>query len=72
LAVHQPELDCWIPQVEADARLIAAAPTMSKTLQRAAHVLAELADQSPQLLALRAEIVACIKNATPEYYGEGV
>ncbi len=52
----------------ANARLIAAAPRMSDTLKRAAHILAELPDQSPQLIALRSQIVQCIKQATPEYY----
>lgn len=54
----------------ADARLIAAAPRMSAALKRAAHLLAEI-DQStaPAILSLRAEIVACIKDGTPEYYG---
>lgn len=54
---------------EANARLIAAAPRMSDALKRAAHILAELPDQSPHLLAIRTEIVACIKQATPEHYG---
>lgn len=58
----------------ADARLIAAAPTMAATLQRAAHVLAEIADQisgddCQRLDALRSEIIETIKQATPEYYG---
>jgi hypothetical protein len=44
---------------------------MSDALKRAAHLLAELPDQSLQLLALRAEIVECIKQATPEYYATG-
>lgn len=54
-----------------DARLIAAAPRMVAVLQRAARILAELPDseQTPQMLALRAEIVETIKQATPEYYG---
>ncbi len=55
-------------QREENARLIAAAPLMSDTLKRAAHILAELPDQSPQLIALRSQIVECIKQATPEYY----
>lgn len=45
------------------------APEMAKTLQRAAHVLAELKEQPPELLTLRAEIVGLIKRATPEHYG---
>ena len=55
---------------QADARLMAAAPRMSEALKRAAHLLAEI-DQStsPAILSLRAEIVACIREATPEYYG---
>ena len=32
-AVHQPELGCWIPQSEADARLIAAAPELLEALK---------------------------------------
>ena len=35
-AVHQPELSCWIPQSEADARLIAAAPRMYEYITSAA------------------------------------
>jgi hypothetical protein len=54
---------------QANARLIAAAPRMAAALQRAAHMLAELPEQSPQTLALRTEIVDCIKQATPDYYG---
>jgi hypothetical protein len=52
-----------------DAHLIAAAPRMAAALQRAAHMLAELPEQSPQTLAMRTEIVDCIKQATPDYYG---
>ncbi len=55
-------------EIQANARLIAAAPRMSDTLRRAAHILAELPDQSPQLIALRSQIVQCINQATPEYY----
>lgn len=55
----------------ANARLITAAPRMSDALKRAAHLLAELPEQSPQMMALRAEIVGCIKQATPEYYATG-
>lgn len=56
-------------RAEANLMLIAAAPLMSDTLKRAAHILAELPDQSPELIALRSQIVECIKQATPEYYG---
>jgi hypothetical protein len=35
LAVHQPEYECWIPQNEADARLIAAAPELYRECQNA-------------------------------------
>jgi hypothetical protein len=56
-------------ELQANARLIAAAPQMLKTLQRAAHLLAELPNQTPQMLALRSEIVAAISDAAPEYYG---
>lgn len=31
-AVHQPRVSCWIPDCEADALLIAAAPDMYKAL----------------------------------------
>jgi hypothetical protein len=34
LAVHQPEYECWIPQNEADVRLIAAAPELYEALER--------------------------------------
>lgn len=63
--------NCGEGEITANARLITASPRMSDTLKRAAHLLAELPDQSPQLLALRAEIVECIKQATPEYYATG-
>ena len=58
-------------EAEANARLIATAPRMAKALQRAASLLAELGtqEQTPQMLALRTEIVETIKEATPEYYG---
>ena len=70
VGTHSGEFDC------ADARLIAAAPRMSEALKRAANLLAKI-DQSntpailyaPAILSLRVEIVACIKEATPEYYG---
>lgn len=55
-------------ELRANALLIAAAPRMASALQRAAHLLAEL-PHSPELLALRTEIVETIKQATPEYYG---
>jgi len=41
-----------------------------RILKRAAYLLAELSDQSPQLLALRSQIVASIKSSDPKYYGE--
>lgn len=58
---------------KANARLIAAAPRMSAALKRAAHLLAELPaeHQTPQVLALRTEIVETIKQSTPEHYGIG-
>jgi len=33
MGVHQPELECWIPQNKKDARLIAAAPDLLEVLQ---------------------------------------
>ena len=71
---HASRIAMWPPQggtIEqcANARLIAAAPIMSDTLKRAAHILAELSDQSPKLIALRSQIVECIRQATPEHYG---
>lgn len=56
---------------EANSRLVASAPRMSEALKRAARILAELPDseQTQQMKALRKEIVATIKEATPEYYG---
>ncbi len=33
MAVHQPELECWIPQNKQDAQLIAAAPDLLEALQ---------------------------------------
>lgn len=56
-------------EASANGRLIEAAPRMAQALHRAAHLLAELPEQSPQLLALRAEMVETIKQATPEHYG---
>jgi hypothetical protein len=56
-------------RAEANSMLIASAPIMSDTLKRAAHVLAELPNQSPELIALRSQIVECIKQSTPDYYG---
>jgi hypothetical protein len=53
----------------ANTLIIAAAPRMASVLQRAAHILAELQEQSPEILQLRTDIVDCIKEATPEYYG---
>ena len=35
LAVHQPELNCWIPQIKEDAQLIAAAPDLLEALKMA-------------------------------------
>ena len=32
-AVHQPELECWIPQNKEDAQLIAAAPDLLAVAQ---------------------------------------
>lgn len=54
-----------------DARLIASSPRMLAALKRVAHILAELPAevQSPQVLALRCEIIDAIKEAAPEYYG---
>ena len=63
-----------LPFYDGDAVLMAAAPRMAKALQRAAHLLAELSksEQTPQMLALRAEIVETIKQATPDYYEGGL
>jgi hypothetical protein len=33
MAVHQPEYQCWIPQNNADAQLIAAAPDLLEALK---------------------------------------
>jgi len=33
MAVHQPKLECWIPQNKEDAQLIAAAPDLLEALQ---------------------------------------
>jgi hypothetical protein len=33
MAVHQPELECWIPQNKQDAQLIAAAPDLLAVVQ---------------------------------------
>lgn len=42
---------------------------MLATMKRAAHLLAELPEQPPQLLALRSQIVEHIKAMDPAYYG---
>lgn len=54
-----------------DARLIEAAPTMIQALIRAAHVMAEASNQSPEFVSARADVVAAIKLAAPEVYGLG-
>ena len=56
-------------EVTANARLIAAAPRMAHALQWAARLLATSDDTSALMLALRTEIVECIKRATPDHYG---
>jgi len=33
MAVHQPDLECWIPQNKEDAQLIAAAPDLLAVVQ---------------------------------------
>jgi hypothetical protein len=53
----------------ANARLIAAAPRMSAAIKRTASLLAEMNDQTPQIIALRHEIIETIKASTPEYFG---
>lgn len=42
LAVHQPEYECWIPQTEADARLIAAAPDLYEACEEALATFEEM------------------------------
>lgn len=39
MSVHQPEYQCWIPQNEADACLIAAAPDLLAALIKTAALL---------------------------------
>ena len=63
-----------ICESEDDARFIAKATDMERTLQRAAHVLAEIAelvngDERMRINDLRSQIVETIKQATPEHYG---
>lgn len=55
---------------EAMRQLVTEHHAMIKTLQHAAHVLAELNEQTPELLALRHRIIGDIKAVTPEYFGE--
>jgi len=43
LAVHQPEYECWIPQNEADARLIAAAPELYEAAMESFKAILDLA-----------------------------
>jgi hypothetical protein len=43
LAVHQPEYECWIPQNEADARLIAAAPELYLAAMESFKAILDLA-----------------------------
>jgi hypothetical protein len=42
LAVYQPEYECWIPQNEADARLLAAAPELYEACDECLHALRTL------------------------------
>ena len=67
----EPRYEVRKEEAVANARLIAEAPRMEAVLKWAAHLLAELpeAQQTPQMLALRNEIVETLKQATPEYYG---
>jgi hypothetical protein len=67
LAVHQPELNCWIPQIKEDAQLIAAAPdlleALGQTLNAMIHL--ELSDSSKkEWEAAKAVAYATIAKAT--------
>jgi hypothetical protein len=43
LAVYQPEYECWIPQNEADARLLAAAPELYLAAMESFKAILDLA-----------------------------
>lgn len=52
-----------------DARLIAAAPELLAACKQAASLMAELQDQTPQIIAARTMLVESIKKSDPAYYG---
>jgi hypothetical protein len=49
MAVHQPELVCWIPQNKEDAQLIAAAPDLLAVVQAIIGDGLHCEDVSPRL-----------------------
>ena len=67
LGVHQPELQCWIPQNRADAQLIAAAPDLLEALEQTLNAMIhlELSDSSKkEWEAAKAAAYAAIAKAT--------
>jgi hypothetical protein len=69
LAVHQPEYECWIPQNEADARLIAAAPELYEACEEALVTFEQMQTDKCSLMLLDGMIVklwAALKKASGE------
>jgi hypothetical protein len=67
LGVHQPELQCWIPQNRADSLLIAAAPDLLEALGQVLNAMIhlELSDSSKnEWEAAKAVAYAAISKAT--------
>ena len=68
-AVHQPEYECWIPQNEADARLIAAAPELYEALTELYQIQAVSLDEpwdDDRYFAAMEKAKAAIKKARGE------
>jgi hypothetical protein len=68
LAVRHPKYECWIPQNEADANLIAAAPELYEACEQALvnDIAAEGENASNMFPALRKKLEAALKKARGE------